>query len=360
MKKILLITLDITLMGGVERSNNNLAKLFDSKGHPVTIISFFRSSEKPYFNFGDIDLVYLSNKPIGYGLISKFFTLIYFFKLLTYLSNVKDNLVILSCFPRITLLLSFFFSFPKKVIACEHSSFHIHNKLTQNLRIIFYKRLGCVVTLTEHDQHIFSKAGLDTFKIPNFTDFNKDIKPRTDKFLNSLVCISVGRLHPHKGFDRLLEIAKDLITENIKFIIVGSGSEEKRIRHLIDIYNLNSLVTLMPASNNLELLMSSADVLLMTSLTEAAPMVILEAFSYSKPVIAYDCPVGPREIISNNINGFLVNDGDKSQFVNKLKQILGSHILYNYLAENAGTYAKHNSSEHNYKLWSKLFNSRLS
>jgi glycosyltransferase involved in cell wall biosynthesis len=101
--------------------------------------------------------------------------------------------------------------------------------------------------------------------------------------------------------------------------------------------------------------MENADVLLMTSLTEAAPLVILEAFSFSKPVIAYDCPVGPREIITDNVNGFLVHDGDKLQFVNKLKELLRSHILYNDLAEKAGIYAKHNSSENNYKLWLRLF-----
>ena len=356
MISILLVSLDITLMGGVERSNNNLAKLFGSKGHPVTVVSFFRSSEAPYFNFDGVSVIYLSNMPIGEGVISKCLTLINCFKFLIYLKKIKDNFVILSCFPRITLLLSFFYSFPDKIIACEHSSFHMHNKLMQIFRLKFYKKLRCVVTLTDHDKSIFLNAGLHAIKIPNFADFNKKLKPRDGKCLSSLVCLSIGRLHPHKGFERLLEIAKEVKTENIKFIIVGSGPEEKKIRHLINNFNLSSSVSLFPASNNLESFMALSDVLLMTSLTEAAPMVILEAFSYSKPVIAYDCPVGPREIITNNVNGFLIKDGDIIQFVTKLKKLLKSHILYNNLAENAGHYAEQNSSEYNYKLWSNLFN----
>lgn len=355
MKNILIATLDISLMGGVERSNNNLAKLLESKGHHVTIISFFKSAEITHFNFEGVEVVYLNNFPIRLGVVSKLYTFVAFFKFLFYLKNIKDDYLILSCFPRISLLLSIFFSTPKRIIACEHSSFHMHNKLIRHLRLFFYKRLRCVVTLTDHDQKIFSKSGIDARKIPNFTDFKKDLTPRDGECFKPLVCLAVGRLHPHKGFDRLLEIANLLKKENLKFIIVGSGSEEKKLIDLIDYFNLHSSVTLFPASTSIDVFMVNADVLLMTSLTEAAPLVILEAFSFSKPVIAYDCPVGPREIITDNVNGFLVNDGDKLQFANKLMELLRSHILYNDLAKKAGVYAKHNSSENNYKLWLQLF-----
>lgn len=355
MKNIVIATLDVTIMGGVEKSNSNLAKLFKSHGHHVTLISFFKSSESTHFNFDGVEVIYLFNKVIRHGVFTKYFTFILLFKLLIILKKIHSEYLVLSCFPRISLLLSFFATEPKKIIACEHSSFEAHSILIRYLRLFFYKRLRCVVTLTEYDKKIFSNSGINTYKIPNFTDFNKDFIPRDNDYSKQLVCLAVGRLHPHKGFNRLLEIANELKNENIKFIIVGSGSEEKKIIDLIDYFNLHFSVTLFPASTSIDAFMVNADVLLMTSLTEAAPLVILEAFSFSKPVIAYDCPVGPREIITDNVNGFLVNDGDKLQFVNKLKELLRSHILYNDLAEKAGVYAKHNSSENNYKLWLRLF-----
>ena len=114
MKNIIIATLDISLMGGVEKSNNNLAKLFGSKGHQVTIISFFRSSETPYFKFEGIDIVYLNNIPIRDGILSKLLTFIAFFKLQIYLQNIKSDYLVLSCFPRISIFLSIFFSAPKK------------------------------------------------------------------------------------------------------------------------------------------------------------------------------------------------------------------------------------------------------
>ena len=170
-----------------------------------------------------------------------------------------------------------------------------------------------------------------------------------------MICLSAGRMHPHKGFDRLIEIAKDLVGANIRFVIVGSGTEEARIKGLIDAYSLNQFVSIFPATDNLDEFIDNADVFLMTSITEAAPLVMLEAFAHSKPVIAYDCPIGPRELIRDGVNGFLVNDGDRLEFVNRLKLLLGSPTLYNSLAKGAATYAKNNSSGYNYKLWAKHF-----
>jgi len=356
MKNIIITSLDISLMGGVEKSTSQLINLFNSKGHFITLISFFKPSENTFFNFDNAEIIYLNeySVDINHGFKSKLISLFSFYKLLIYLKNRKDDYVVLSVYPRISLFFSFFFLNAKRIIACEHSSFHAHSKIICYLRLVFYKRLRCVINLTNHDQKIFQKAGLVSYKIPNYSDFKKELTPRDCESKKPLVCLAAGRMHPHKGFTRLVEIAKNLKTENIKFIIVGSGPEEELIRSLVKRFNLSDSVFLFPASKNLESFMTSADVFLMTSITEAAPLVILEAFAYSKPVIAYDCPVGPRELITDDINGFLVSNGNQLLFVNKLKSLLESHILYNNLAKGAGIYAKNNSSEYVYKLWEKI------
>jgi len=51
MKHIIITSLDMFLMGGVERTNASLAKLFQSQGHKVTLVSFFQNTEIPFFCF---------------------------------------------------------------------------------------------------------------------------------------------------------------------------------------------------------------------------------------------------------------------------------------------------------------------
>ena len=355
MKHIIITSLDMFLMGGVERTNASLAKLFKSQGHKVTLISFFQNSDEPFFNFGENEIIVMSKTPHGFkhNTLIKIKTLFAFIKCLKYLRSFKDEYVLISSYPRTSILFALFFSGRKKVIAHEHSTFSAHGGFIQNLRLNLYKTLKRVITLTEYDKNLYTSYGIDCYKIPNFSDFKKELSPRETDSKKPFMCISAGRMHPHKGFDRLVEIAKEVKDENIKFTLVGSGPEEDRIRSLVNYYNLNHLFLILPASNNLEELIDNSDAFLMTSITEAAPLVVLEAFSYSKPVIAYDCPIGPRELILEGHNGFLIEDGNKLAFVKKLKMIIGSHTLYNSLAEGAADYAKNNSSIHNYQLWTK-------
>ena len=53
------------LMGGVERTNASLSMLFSLQGHKVTLISFFRNSKTPFFDFGDNEIISLNNSPHG-------------------------------------------------------------------------------------------------------------------------------------------------------------------------------------------------------------------------------------------------------------------------------------------------------
>ena len=357
MKHIVITSLDMFLMGGVERTNASLAKLFQSQGHKVTLISFFQNAEVPFFDFGQNEIVVMKKYPHGsnHNLLVKLKTLLAFFKCLKYLRSLSDDYILISCYPRTSILFAIFFSGRKKVIAHEHSSFSAHSGLVKTLRLALYSKLKKVITLTEHDRELYVSRGIECHKIPNFSDFRKKPRLRKAKFEQSMVCLSAGRMHPHKGFDRLIEIAKNLKAENIKFIIIGSGSEEKSIKSLINQYNLSSSVSILPASSNLGEFIDNSDVFLMTSTTEASPLVILEAFSYSKPVIAYDCPIGPREVIIDGVNGFLIADGDQVKYIEKVKLLLESDELYNQLAKGAAKSAKNNSSARNYKLWNKHF-----
>ena len=60
----------------------------------------------------------------------------------------------------------------------------------------------------------------------------------------------------------------------------------------------------------------------MTSRREGFPMVLLEAMSVGLPVIAYDCPTGPRDIITDGVDGYIVADGDTESLAASLAELM--------------------------------------
>ena len=73
----------------------------------------------------------------------------------------------------------------------------------------------------------------------------------------------------------------------------------------------------------------------MTSRTEGFGMVLVEAMALGLPCIAYDCPCGPREIIQNNENGLLVENGNIDLFVQKMELLIEDENLRLQMGKNA-------------------------
>ncbi|WP_431223029.1 glycosyltransferase [Serratia sp. L9] len=86
---------------------------------------------------------------------------------------------------------------------------------------------------------------------------------------------------------------------------------------------------------DMHVLYRNHNVLVMTSHYEGLPMVISEAFSFALPVIAYDCPTGPAEMISNGENGFLIDLYSKERFVEEIAKISLDAELYSKLQYSA-------------------------
>ena len=82
---------------------------------------------------------------------------------------------------------------------------------------------------------------------------------------------------------------------------------------------------------------------------------MLEALACSTPIISYDCPTGPRNIIDNNINGFLIDDKNRQMFAQQLKLLIDNNNLRNQLSVNAKESSKKFDKQIIMQQWESLF-----
>ena len=136
--------------------------------------------------------------------------------------------------------------------------------------------------------------------------------------------VSAGRLIRRKGFDRLLMAWARIAHEfpDWRLAVFGGGPHAKRLARLSTQLGLDDSVRFPGNSPRLREELAKASLFVMTSRREGFPMVLLEAMSVGLPVIAYDCPTGPRDIISEGVDGSIVPDGETELLAAALAELL--------------------------------------
>jgi len=125
--------------------------------------------------------------------------------------------------------------------------------------------------------------------------------------LDAPFILAVGRLNRLKRFDRLIAAyAAAQIADKYLLVILGEGELRQDLEKQIQVGGLQNQVLLLGYESNPYKYMTRAEYLVMSSDTEAYPVVMIEALSLGCPVLSTDCPSGPREIIQDGMNGLLV------------------------------------------------------
>ena len=142
--------------------------------------------------------------------------------------------------------------------------------------------------------------------------------------VDSKVIVAAGRLVPRKGFRRLVRAFAPVAHRHNdwQLHIYGNGPQRKDIADLIHHLDLDAQVHLRGYSHDLPQVFANASVFAMTSLSEGFPMVLIEAMSTGTPLIAFDCPRGPGEIIRHGANGLLIPEGPLQPFTRGLETLV--------------------------------------
>lgn len=144
------------------------------------------------------------------------------------------------------------------------------------------------------------------------------------EFLKNPYMVAVSRLVKGKGREDLIEIYSNLKRRGIveKLYILGEGPEYENLKKLIKFHELEEDVFLLGQRSNPYIWMKGAKLFLHTSYGEGLPTVMIESMINNCPIIAYDCPTGPKEILGEGKYGILIEMGDRKKFEESVYALL--------------------------------------
>lgn len=211
--------------------------------------------------------------------------------------------------------------------------------IVRGLRRLLYKNARAVVVQTEDVAHwarriVRSRA---VYVIPNPVQIpprKHDTERSTDGVHTSL---AIGRMDVQKGFDLLLAAFAQCAAkhDDWNLRIIGEGAERDRLQDLADRLGISHRVRLDPVIREPTSAFMGADLFILSSRYEGFPNVLLEAMAFGLPVISFDCPSGPGEIIRDGVDGLLVPPNDIGALANAMDWLMGAERERRQLATRA-------------------------
>jgi len=352
-KKIAILYYDVTLLGGTQRVISGLANQFyDSGKYSIVVVSMFSLNGTMCYPLPDnVKIVHLNMKSFYGNIFGHMFNFLKIVFILLNLCKREKVDILMGTHYKINFVLPFIKNCKVK-IGTEHFTAKITPKIWVMFQKIFYPMLDSFVCLTNSDAKNYSY--LKNLRIiPNKLPF---VVKEQSKLENKVV-LAVGRLVKQKGFDILIDIVSE-IKDNCtdwQFRIVGDGEEELSLKEQVKKLKLNDLVKILPATNEVIKEYLNASIFVMSSRYEGFGLVLVEAMTCGLPVIGFDCPDGPADIIRNNEDGFLVENGNKKAFSEALLKLMYDEDLRKNFGKQAAKNIQRFSPDKVFKMWDNLF-----
>ncbi|WP_053067732.1 glycosyltransferase [Muribacter muris] len=160
---------------------------------------------------------------------------------------------------------------------------------------------------------------------------------KTECKYNDKYLIIISRLVEGKGLSELIEIYAKLKEEKgiqHKLCIIGDGYYKNKLESTIQHYHLSNDCYLLGEMDNPYPYLKNADVFVFTSESEGLGMVLIESMALGIPVVAMDCPTGPKEILgSNSEYGKLIPMHNKSLFCDVVIELLENKTLWHHYSQ---------------------------
>lgn len=188
---------------------------------------------------------------------------------------------------------------------------------------------------------------------------NLDYWPQTPAKKGNVRFVSVGRLSKEKGYNDLIEIFS-LIHQKMPACtldIIGDGDQREQIEALIRTHALENQVVLHGCRDKAYVndILARSSVYLMASYEESFGIVLIEAQSFGLPCVAFASAEGAREIITDGVNGYLIEHRDFALFAQKALALITDTALNTALGLKARGNAKKYTQEQVAKQWLNFY-----
>lgn len=204
-----------------------------------------------------------------------------------------------------------------------------------------YKKYDKILTICDTMRDEFVEIlGMDKTKVElvynpiNLEIIRKkaeNVNPEYGNYLKEDYFLQVSRLTQQKQPEHLVDIYYKLKQRGIKekLYFIGNGEKVKLIKQKIKEYNLEDDIILLGQIENPYPFFKNAKLFLHTAKYEGLPTVLLESLAFGTPVVAYDCPTGPKDILGKNSKyGELIPLNDKDTFVKRVYELIDNNEKY--------------------------------
>lgn len=358
MKKIMFVSWDMSILGGINQVLVGLANKL-SEEYEVYIVSLVKSgSDTKYILNSKIKEVnyILDEECRGRELLIKGRK-----KLRKLIKEKKIDILFLMGFQVSLPVILMTVGLKCKNIFCDHEALlsRWHEKkitMVRYLTSIFSKK---VITLTKQNAEDYKEKFRLSDKKVGFiynSISEKILKTRMNYNFESKIILSVGRFSKEKGYDILVEVAKDVLKkhEEWKWYIYGNGDIFPKIEQQIKEEKLDNQLILKGEVSDVSSIYGQAAMFVLTSYREGLPLVLLEAKANHLPCISFDIISGPKEIIRDGIDGFLIQPYEKEKMVKAIEKLINDTSLRKKMSENAEDNLSKFSEEEIMKQWKQL------
>jgi len=324
--KLLYIVPKIKIAGGVARVSSLKANYFvEHFNYEVHILSQNEGEGQPFYDF--------NSKIVFHNIILKgnvfHFLNSYKNQVSQKVNQIKPDVILVADNGLKAFIFPFIIKTKIPIILESHGSKFIEveriksNFLSKTIRYLKYKfkdfsaqKFTTIVALSNENLKEWN-VNIGTV-IPNPSWINNEITSD----LKQRTIITVARNSHEKGLDRLLLIWKEIYRKHPEWSLDVYTDDIQSLEKTANNLEIHSGIHYFNFAKNIEEKYLKSSIYVMTSRFEGFPMVLLEAMASGLPCIAYDCPSGPRSIIVNAENGFLIPDSNIQMFVEKLSFLI--------------------------------------